>query len=1594
MPLNTENPYNSAFGLEPEQNKLLNAINASKLRDENTTPDEFAMSNYRGPSFEPKGRILPTFKETGQGITAIGGSVAGMALGGIAEIGNYINRKLGIDDVPVGSSLDYWQNKLAYMPTEPTAQRAVQAFNLPFEGLRFVADKVGHGVQDTALRLGINEKDAADLGAIIALGAEFKVLVFTNKGFKNAKGFVGIKTKSVLGKINEIFNKGADEVTIKQAVSDLKNAFKEEVPIENLSEVQKMALDQLTKENEVPIIDYMEHIQELSSEGIVKGLTEKKKVTKRAKKTKVKADEMKTGDVSAATEIIKETEKNKLVPTTDNIELTPSVYSPSDNYFSKPELRSNRTYVWRSMGSSEYNKLMTGQKRYSEGTGKGNFFASVPESASQFKGPGKYLVEFKATATDEGLIKGSNVGPEHVTRIWKYSPSKKVWNEIKIEEYTTKERNAVTIKNIITNDKDYLYHNTTDEALKGITTKGLLTNNEGKTPIALATDEITAKGFKKGNVLLRVKSDIVGIEDAAYDKTKRTFTDIPPDQIEIKTDKGWRSLKGKPTIPELNSTEDSIAFAKVATKEQLAEVERLREVHGKKANDLLDESRNIEDKTKRMDVMNQAMEESVKSQLYRKVIEAKNEPERFGQIVKELPTTEEIPKPKITKADKANVVAKKHGIEFISEEAIEELVGEKGNKINVPHYQFFDPITGEYFLTRSPSSKVVAEELATLRELRNVNDSVNKKLTFGDFNREANDIISGKSKTKPEDFLTTLREFTENISEDEIGPGKRFETTVDVIEHTDMGREFSSRFRREMIKRGKMEEPGIELYSGLPIHLAKDIVKDLNNIFKTVYRGISERVSVKGLKPEDAKVYEKMKNDHEATLTSSEQRGVFEIGKDLETLEDFRANEKFTIDKLKALQLLESDAKRLKQPFDDYLAELGFTPEQVSRAMSESKKIRNKIEPLDETQPINVEVQNTNNPIVKQRQWKGKDKSIITAPPIYADDIRMMENAVDLSPQVGFKTLGTMIRIFEDAGLKPIYNMWREADAVVVREGVAVDNFLKDLTNRYKINRKNRQNIITYAYQQQEGGMRILEANKIKPVKLTPDEMSAYSEMRAMYEDYFERINAVRRSIGREPIKKVDDYFTFARVINNLQREGIINNLIREDATMIMNQYTHFKSTPFRFARNRTGGLFNPELDAFKVFKMYSNTASKHINISPVAAKVNELTNTRLPLSDGSGSVQYSVIKPNTAKFLNDWSDFISGKPVVSKWPGWVGDKGLRLLRKNIGWATLQWNVRSILIQPAAIQNSITELGLKYVSEGFIDNLNPSMRKMAMEKSNHLLSRIPETEINDWAYLGKIWKAGFKPMQWTDLETARTTWLGAYKFGKEVHGLSGKELINFADDTVVRTQGSAGAGDIAAIQRSEMGKALTMFQTFTINNWDFMTKDVLGLKGLKVTRPVDFQKVMRLVLSITAINILYEDLLGIPSPNPRPIKNVIDGVSKGKNFGQVALSTTKELLEPVPIIGGSFKYEKQIGGPVFELLSETGKKFTNESIQKDWMEILSMASGIPGTRQVIKYYKGQKRGEGFMGSLLGTYSEKQGTGGRPSRSGRSSRGSR
>lgn len=116
--------------------------------------------------------------------------------------------------------------------------------------------------------------------------------------------------------------------------------------------------------------------------------------------------------------------------------LRPSGYKPTDNIFNTANLTSNRTYAWRAMGEKEYNSLMKGEKEYTgdKAATKGNFLAGIPESAGQYGGEGRYLVEFGGVriAGDEGLVKGSKATKDNITRVWRHENGE--WKDLGLEQ--------------------------------------------------------------------------------------------------------------------------------------------------------------------------------------------------------------------------------------------------------------------------------------------------------------------------------------------------------------------------------------------------------------------------------------------------------------------------------------------------------------------------------------------------------------------------------------------------------------------------------------------------------------------------------------------------------------------------------------------------------------------------------------------------------------------------------------------------------------------------------------------------------------------------------------------------------------------------------------------------------------------------------------------------------------------------------------------------------------------------------------------------------------------------------------------------------
>jgi len=430
------------------------------------------------------------------------------------------------------------------------------------------------------------------------------------------------------------------------------------------------------------------------------------------------------------------------------------------------------------------------------------------------------------------------------------------------------------------------------------------------------------------------------------------------------------------------------------------------------------------------------------------------------------------------------------------------------------------------------------------------------------------------------------------------------------------------------------------------------------------------------------------------------------------------------------------------------------------------------------------------------------------------------------------------------------------------------------------------------------------------------------------------------------------------------------------------------------FAKHRAGKILRAgvELDYGLLLENYSRQATRNIHISPAIIKARTL----LEPFKAQGWDMFKET-PKLATWLEQWTDRIAGqgKAIPTGKAGKI-IKTMNVLNRNIAIAILSYNVRSAIIQPTAFKNSYVYLGRKYLAEGFMQNLIKEKRAFADANSQHLLARkagmfdvtvAMMQEVPVGRKLGRakqmFGQAGMFPLQWLDYQTARATWLGAYEMAIKKLGYNKKRAITWADDVVVKTQASAQVGDIAPIQGTAMGKFMTLFQTFVINDYDMLTHDVFGYKNPYMNMAQRQRNIGRYVLSTAVVNAMYEGVLKIRSPYPAPIWTVKRSIEEGDSFIQAAFGVGMEMAEVYPIWGGTARWsspyriaypafmQKAIVDP-FQMLKRLEAK---PSITKDQAEWAATVLGIGGASQFFKYLRRRKRGQTMTEAVLGVRAE-------------------
>ena len=613
--------------------------------------------------------------------------------------------------------------------------------------------------------------------------------------------------------------------------------------------------------------------------------------------------------------------------------------------------------------------------------------------------------------------------------------------------------------------------------------------------------------------------------------------------------------------------------------------------------------------------------------------------------------------------------------------------------------------------------------------------------------------------------------------------------------------------------------------------------------------------------------------------------------------------------------------------------------------------------------------------VIKQRKSKARG---LEFPPIYEGELKVLKTASEKDMPRGalFKHgFQNPPRIFDQYFGEDFKSMtyWQIAEAKH-RADVGYKSF-KNRVNELKasVPLKSRKRIKIYEIAQQEGGLKRLENQGIKDVpKLTAKEMAVYKEGEGIYETLYYALNKARKMAGKEPFGKVKNYGPFIHDLGLLEQMGFNPGLERFD---IINQYIQMRATPFRYAKPRAEFFAKKlELDYFSTMDQYGHSAINHIQMSPVISKLHEFT---LTFGKKGEAWRMNEAVPRKAQWYRAWLDHVAGKPsMLDQTVGPFVTRTLNKLNQNATFAILGGNLRTVLIQPSALMHTYVELGPKYTLKGILSLVDPKQRNMAFEKSTHLLSREYDVAARD-AYAAikkgtfREWagKKAMKGVQLTDMEAALATWQGAYLRGKKELNYTERKAARYADDVTIRTQASAARGDISPIQRSKIGRVATLFQTFVINEWNFMVNDVIGYRTPSIKGYERFKRIRRFVVGATLVNMFYEDILGLHSPYPSPIGAFRKAIEEGKELPSMALDIFKELIEKVPIISGA-RYGAV--GPAW--LSKAVKSmYTGKRIA----ETVGTLAGVPATSQIGKMLRAQKRGETPLGVLIGRYTPEQ-----------------
>jgi len=606
-----------------------------------------------------------------------------------------------------------------------------------------------------------------------------------------------------------------------------------------------------------------------------------------------------------------------------------------------------------------------------------------------------------------------------------------------------------------------------------------------------------------------------------------------------------------------------------------------------------------------------------------------------------------------------------------------------------------------------------------------------------------------------------------------------------------------------------------------------------------------------------------------------------------------------------------------------------------------------------------------------------------------------------------------------EQGIRKTISTWRDA----VKAAPDIPEELKD-----KVSTR----VGLYAVHMREGGDRILRNMGFQVIdKLSPTEMKVYQDLRTQYETLYNSINAARGLMGYDPIGKIDDYFTFIHNMHALEKSGV--DVWYADPNLLTRK---LNEPNFEFANSWKRSDMAVDVDAFRVFDYYARKAARYTSYAPFKAAYDALMepfNVTNPATGRQETRGITESAPNLANYLRQWGNYVMNRQCSDPTKEMPKDlvRWWTKANQNIGKATLPFNVRTALIHLLKFRNTYAELGGRWTALGYKDMfdaksapdhewLMANNKTLPSLQAYQAMSEIQEAAGQSLeektglrkmtAEAGKLRdqfsKIGMAPLQFFNTISAEAALKAAYRQAVTPIAEGGKgfarrslEALHYADDIVSKTQATAAPQDLAMMQRYPILKPFLMFQTFMVNDFNYLAHDIAGIGQPRTTAwaaelKKDAPKMIRYAIATTAIGTVFQTLLHMRSPYPAVAEAVWEGYMRGDNVGKIAVQVGKELSEPVPVLGGMIRWSTpyktmmpagiqeaaDLGRVVSKILTLPSEFDLSKFKPEDYGAIARLL-GIPGAGEVEKTYRRLKKGKGIIPAIMGTRTDVSSYGG-------------